>query len=210
MPFHSQANQDEFVLQMTRFKRNGFFLEIGSYHPIEINNSYILEKEYGWRGIMVEFDPSFLPLYEAHRPTATHVIQDATTIDYQKLLQRVNAPTHIDYLQIDLVEGNGSTLQTLKRLDESVFDKYTVGVITFEHDIYASNVFNTQVESRAIFEKRGYRRVFSDVCFKGNPFEDWYVHSSLLTDADVEPWKPTEKVDASEILRRIQANPPLS
>ena len=38
----SQAEQDKFVLQVLKEKKNGYFLEIGSNHPVNINNSYIL------------------------------------------------------------------------------------------------------------------------------------------------------------------------
>lgn len=42
--FNGQAEQDKFVLNILKNKKKGFFLEIGSNHPIKINNSYILEK----------------------------------------------------------------------------------------------------------------------------------------------------------------------
>jgi len=41
--YNGQAEQDKFVLNVMKHKQNGFFLEIGSNHPIHINNSYILE-----------------------------------------------------------------------------------------------------------------------------------------------------------------------
>lgn len=42
--YNGQALQDEFVLTVLNNKKNGYFLEIGSYDPIIINNTYILEK----------------------------------------------------------------------------------------------------------------------------------------------------------------------
>ena len=39
-----QAQQDKFVLNVLNEKKNGYFLEIGSNHPININNTYLLEK----------------------------------------------------------------------------------------------------------------------------------------------------------------------
>ena len=54
--FNGQAGQDKFVINILKEKCNGFFLEIGSNDPIEINNSYILEKKYNWKGIMIEYD----------------------------------------------------------------------------------------------------------------------------------------------------------
>ena len=41
---------------------------------------------------------------------------------------------NLDYLQIDLEANNGSTLNTLKNLDDEVMNKYKFSTITFEHD----------------------------------------------------------------------------
>jgi hypothetical protein len=182
MTYNGQAHQDEFVLRVLNQKRNGFFLEIGSNHPININNSYLLEKDYGWTGIMVEYDASFLPLYQEHRPNSIHVINDATKIDYRTLLESNNMPVNMDYLQIDLEVSNGSTLSTLEKLNNEVFDTYKFATVTFEHDIYASNFRNTRLVSRQIFESRGYVRVFDDI-HNVHPryvYEDWYVHPELV------------------------------
>ena len=39
-------------------------LEIGSNKPIFMNNSYILENSYGWKGIMVEFQNTWINDYK--------------------------------------------------------------------------------------------------------------------------------------------------
>ena len=44
---YSQAFQDMFVLSMLDGKRNGTYVEIGGDHPVVINNSYLLESEFG-------------------------------------------------------------------------------------------------------------------------------------------------------------------
>ena len=54
--YNSQAHQDEFVLKILNYKKNGYFLEIGSCHPILVSNSYILENGYNWDGLMVELE----------------------------------------------------------------------------------------------------------------------------------------------------------
>lgn len=176
-----QAEQDKFVLNVLKFKKNGNFLEIGSNHPININNSYLLEKNYGWKGIMVEYDSSFYPLYKEHRPNSIHVINDATIVDYKSIFEQNNMPLSFDYLQIDLEANNGSTIKTLQKLDNEIFDKYKFATITFEHDIYHTNFDNTRLKSREIFNKRGYVCVFEDINNQGiNPYEDWYVHPDLV------------------------------
>ena len=175
-----QIEQDKFVLNVLNEKKNGYFLEIGSNHPIHINNSYLLEKQFDWKGIMVEYDPKFLPLYEEHRQNSIHIINDATTVDYKNVFEMNNTPLSVDYLQIDLEANNGSTIKTLHKLDNEIFDTYKFATVTFEHDIYHTNFDNTRLKSRDIFKKRGYVCVFEDINNDGNPYEDWYVHPDLV------------------------------
>lgn len=182
--YNGQANQDRFVLNMLNKKYNGYFLEIGSNHPINYNNSYILEKSYQWKGILVEYDESFLPLYKQFRPNSYPIIGNAITVDYKKILEELQYPKNMDYLQIDLDVDNRSTLDTLLNLNNTIFDEYKFATITFEHDIYRGDFFNTKEISRKIFKDRGYILLFPDVkvFWLGNfqPFEDWYVHPDLV------------------------------
>lgn len=50
----AQFRQDLFVLSECDLKRNGFFVEFGATDGIELSNSYLLEKEFGWDGILAE------------------------------------------------------------------------------------------------------------------------------------------------------------
>jgi hypothetical protein len=188
--YNGQAQQDKFVIHALQGKRDGYFLEIGSNDPKHINNTYLLESNYNWKGIMVEYEPRFLPLYKEHRPNSIHIINDASQIVYKDVLETMNAPHAMDYLQIDLEEENGSTLRTLQNLDRNIFDTYTFATVTFEHDIYHSNKHNTREISREIFARRGYTPVFQDI---NNgiefPYEDWYVHPTLVNTAYIQALK---------------------
>ena len=176
-----QAEQDKFVLNILKNKTNGYFLEIGSNHPVKINNTYLLETTYNWKGIMVEYKSDFLPLYKQYRPYSIHIINDATKVDYKDVFEKNNMPLLFDYLQIDLEANNGSTIETLQKLDNEIFDTYKFATVTFEHDIYHTNFGNTRLESRNIFKKRGYVCVFEDINNGGEyPYEDWYVHPDLV------------------------------
>jgi hypothetical protein len=180
--YYSQACQDKFILNILKEKKGLFYLEIGSNHPIHTNNTYTLEKNYDWKGIMVEYDKSFLELYKAHRPNSIYVLEDATKIDYKTLFETHNMPTDMGYLQIDLDVNNRSTLTTLEKLDNEIFDNHKFATITFEHDIYTGSWYDTRSLSRDIFKTRGYISVFKDVCDhkKEIVFEDWYVHPDLV------------------------------
>ncbi len=51
---NSQLGQDLYVLSELNFKRNGYFVEFGATNGVDLSNSYLLEKEFGWNGILAE------------------------------------------------------------------------------------------------------------------------------------------------------------
>ncbi len=50
----SQLRQDLFVLSELNFKHNGYFVEFGATNGVTLSNTYLLEKEFGWTGILAE------------------------------------------------------------------------------------------------------------------------------------------------------------
>ena len=179
--FHGQALQDKFVLNVLKNKKNGTFFEIGSHEPININNTYTLASEFGWKGIMVEYCEHFRAGYEKHRPESVHVISDATTLDYKRLMDETEMPPNIEYLSLDL-DGD-ATIKTLRKLDEEIMDRHKFAVVTFEHDVYVGgDKVSDRIESREIFKRRGYVCVFEDIHHEKPDvvYEDWYVHPELV------------------------------
>jgi hypothetical protein len=51
---NAQLLQDLFVLESCDFKRNGYFVEFGATDGIRHSNTYLLEKVFGWDGILAE------------------------------------------------------------------------------------------------------------------------------------------------------------
>ena len=51
---HAQIFQDLFVLFITNEKRGGYFVEFGATNGVTLSNSYLLEKSFGWNGILAE------------------------------------------------------------------------------------------------------------------------------------------------------------
>ena len=50
----SQFKQDVFALMVNKFKEGGYFVEFGATNGCDISNTYILEKQFGWRGVLAE------------------------------------------------------------------------------------------------------------------------------------------------------------
>ena len=51
---HSQLRQDLFVLSELGMKRGGYFVEFGAASGKELSNTWLLEKHFGWNGILAE------------------------------------------------------------------------------------------------------------------------------------------------------------
>lgn len=50
----SQIFQDLFILYCLDEKKNGFFVDFGATNGVDLSNTYLLEKEYNWQGILAE------------------------------------------------------------------------------------------------------------------------------------------------------------
>jgi hypothetical protein len=50
----SQLGQDIFALDFADFKIGGTFLEIGAADGVTLSNTYLLEKRFGWTGVLCE------------------------------------------------------------------------------------------------------------------------------------------------------------
>lgn len=187
LQYNGQAFADKFVLNCTDFKRDGYFLELGSREAKRHSNSYILEKSFGWKGVMVDKVATHKADYEADRPNSISIIQDATQIDYKKVFEDNNFPSNLDFWQLDLEVRDNTALETLIKIDKDILDCYKFATVTIEHDIYTGfpNAANTRIKSREILESRGYYCVFKDTMTfmdgpPNSPYEDWWVHPDLV------------------------------
>jgi hypothetical protein len=174
----SQIGQDEFVLNTCNKKNNGIFIDIGAGHPIEINNTYILENDFNWSGLSFDIGPPYThacsnmsieeydQFWKKNRKSKLY-IGDCTSTKFEDIFIENNIPKNIDYLSIDL-EPPKITFEVLKKLP---FNKYIFNIITFEHDNYR----NTEIllPSREFLCNLGYELVKTV-----NDQEDWYVYKN--------------------------------
>lgn len=62
-----QLYQDLWVLWETGNKRNGYFVEFGVANGVYLSNTYLLEKEMGWTGVVAEPNPVFIDSIRENR-----------------------------------------------------------------------------------------------------------------------------------------------
>lgn len=55
----SQIMQDLWVLFELSEKRGGYFVEFGATNGVTMSNSHLLEKQFGWHGLLAEPNPAF-------------------------------------------------------------------------------------------------------------------------------------------------------
>ena len=60
-------NEDTVVLNYFKDKKNGFYVDVGCYHPIHRNNTYLLHKK-NWNGINIDTSQFSIELFDYLRP----------------------------------------------------------------------------------------------------------------------------------------------
>lgn len=66
----SQLRQDQWVVEHLGRKRNGYFVDVGAHDGVELSNSLVLERDFGWRGICVESNPTTFDALSRRRACA--------------------------------------------------------------------------------------------------------------------------------------------
>lgn len=177
---YGQVMQDMFILSALDGKRNGTYLEIGSCFAYRGNNTVLLEQQFGWTGVGIEYDEKYVKDYRSHRKNPV-LHQDALETDYDAVLSSLAVNGVVDYLQLDC-EPSAITYAIMEKIP---FDKYKFAVITYEHDHYLDMTKSYREKSRKFLEDRGYVLLVPNVSPDDmTPFEDWWVHPDLI-DKDV-------------------------
>tara|TARA_E500000318_G_scaffold73395_1_gene68035 strand:- start:1510 stop:2169 length:660 start_codon:yes stop_codon:yes gene_type:complete len=178
----SQAYQDLFALTMLRGKEKGRYIEIGSNHPLEFNNTFLLESVFGWKGISVEILPEMVQAFTAARDQPCYE-GDATKFDWTAAFKENKwKGKRIDYASVDC-EPAMTTYEALRNLPHA---DWRFSVISYEHDVYKDGPQAMNL-SREFLKGLGYELVATNICNGGNAYEDWWIDPS---DVPASVWGP--------------------
>jgi len=64
---YAMDNEDTTVLNYFKDKKNGFYVDVGCYHPIHRNNTYLLHKQ-DWKGVNIDTSEFSIDLFNHARP----------------------------------------------------------------------------------------------------------------------------------------------
>lgn len=64
--YYSQCGEDIILKTLFANQQNGFYVDVGAYHPMHYSNTYLLYKK-GWMGINIDPNPNSIRLFNLHR-----------------------------------------------------------------------------------------------------------------------------------------------
>lgn len=132
MYYYGQFAEDVAVNKLFPKLNNGFFVDVGCFHPVKYSNTWALYKR-GWRGINIDIDQIKIDAFNLKRPQDTNI---ACLIS--------NTEGKIDYYE----DGEYSLTTTLDREFSSRNKNYTVKT---GYSRKLTNVINeTKYESKQI------------------------------------------------------------
>ncbi len=201
----AQLRQDLFVLSQLDYKQGGFFVEFGAANGRDLSNSWLLEKQFGWTGIVAE------PARLWHAQLAEN---RSCRIDHRCVWSRTGETLRFQEAGIPelstLADFSASDRHRDIRRTEAEYDVQTISLLdllaaydaprdmdylsidtegselpileSFDFSRYRFRVITCEhnyTEDRAkiagLLGRNGYRRVFEAF----SRFDDWYVHESV-------------------------------
>jgi FkbM family methyltransferase len=118
---YSQGGQDIYVTRILKEKREGYFVEVGANNGYLMSNTYLLEKNYGWKGICVEATPYRITELINNRPNAICISSAAFSESNLELdfttcpLDILNVITDYAEIAVDFLTQSGQIIKVNTR-----------------------------------------------------------------------------------------------
>lgn len=201
-PHHGELGQDIFVLFITDSKREGWFVEFGAMDGLRASNTLLLERDYGWSGIMSEPNPRYNTNLPQNRSCRIDLrcVSDRTgdSVAFQTANEKgwPGMVGHIyreensrgQVIDVETVSLNDLLIQNGAPAHVDYISVDTDGsepmiMRAFDFRKNSATIWTIEhnemawrLEIKDLMESNGYRRVLDD--FSG--YDDWYVQETAL------------------------------
>lgn len=203
---NSQILQDVFVLLQLNYLKNGFFVEFGSTDGINLSNTFLLEKNYGWKGILVEPCKKYHKQLNKNRKciidhrcvyskSGVRILFNEVEIGEFSTIDSYSAEDNHSKIRKNGVKYEVETVSLLDLLDQhnspKIIDYLSVDTEGSEYDILNSFDFSKYkfriitVEHNYVTRKRDLvnkllcKNGYSRVNVNLSMFDDWYLNMDL-------------------------------
>src|SRR6056300_1491025 len=102
-------------------KNNGFYLDVGSQHPISNNNTYLLFKR-GWSGINIDLDKKNIDLFNTARPNDINLNLAISSDVAEKKLYFYHDKSPINTLSKVVSDFQTATVKEIKTIKTTTLD----------------------------------------------------------------------------------------
>ena len=201
----SQLRQDLFVLSQLKFKTGGFFVEFGATNGIDLSNTYLLEKEFDWTGVLAEPARCWHNALQRNRKASIEtccVWKDSHSSLVFNEVDSAEFSTISSYSDVDLHketrkhrrEYNVSTISLLDLLvkhkapkiidylsidtegsEFEILDAFDFSKYRFRVVTCEHNHTSTREKIFELLTKNGYSRILENI----SNFDDWYISDEL-------------------------------
>lgn len=166
----SQFGQDVAAAEFCG-KTDGVFLDLGCNDPFFHNNTYSLESELGWSGVLIDVNRSMIDkCLELRSKNNAYLCVDLQQSNITTTLDFMGCSRHFDYISFDVDDATESVLMNFD------FNKYSFSFMTFEHDLYRLGTRLKNLSKQILFQN-GYKIYKENVeaTGVGGAFEDWWI-----------------------------------
>lgn len=197
----SQLGQDFLALLSGGVSKPGFFVEFGAADGVSLSNSYLLEKEFGWKGILCEPSRSWHEELKKNRSCAVDTrcvysrtgekisfsenyigelsgITEFTGDDHRGLIDRTTSSYEVETISlIDLLKHyNAPQHIDFMSVDTEGSEFEILNAFDFsQYSIGAiaveHNYTPTRRKVKDLLLSKGYRQVYPEL----SDFDDWFV-----------------------------------
>ena len=106
----SQLRQDLFILSETEYKKGGYFVEFGATNGIDLSNTYLLETEFSWKGILAE--PANIWKQKLHENRPNAFIETMCVWKDSNSLLTFNETDYPELSTLDIFSNNDGHINT--------------------------------------------------------------------------------------------------